>query len=71
MIDVELLERMRAAAHRAALGVMDDAVVAEAIAQDVVARLIGRGIADLVDPVARAAAEGEAMAAGGRSDAAA
>ncbi len=62
MIDVELLERMRAAAHRAALDVVDDAAVAEAVAQDVVARLIGRGIADLVDPVAHAAAEGAEMA---------
>ncbi len=55
---------MRAAAYRAALRVVDDAPAAEAVAQDVVAHLIRRGIADLVDPIAHAEACGAAEAAG-------
>ncbi|WP_062521896.1 hypothetical protein [Demequina silvatica] len=64
MIDVQLLEGMRAAAYRAALGVVSDEAVAARVAQDVVAHLIRRGIADLADPIAHAAACGAAEATG-------
>ncbi len=72
MIDVELLESMRAAARRAAQGMGAEPPLAERIAQDVVARLIAGGLAQLEDPVAHAAAcgAGDAVARVGRGRAA-